>query len=177
MGKEGLRGIRLIGYRCTGKSTVGRRLAENLGWPFYDTDRMIVERIHRTIKAWVEEKGWPAFRLEEKEVIQTIPGNRPAVVALGGGAVLDRENRERIREGGRVVWLTADLDTIMERMGRDPQNDDNRPSLSPKGRREEIEEILMQRIPLYRQTADVTVDTRGKSIEAVVSEILQKMAL
>jgi shikimate kinase len=177
MGKEGFRGIRLIGYRCTGKSAVGRRLAERLSWPFYDTDRMIVERIGCTIKTWVEEKGWPAFRLEEKKVIQTIPANRPAVVALGGGAILDPENRERLREKSLVIWLTADLDTILERMGTDPQNQDNRPSLSEKGGREEIEEILMERIPLYQQTAEVTVNTQGKSIEAVVLEILPMVAL
>jgi shikimate kinase len=177
MDKEDFRGIRLIGYRCTGKSTVGRRLAESLGWPFYDTDRMIVERIGCTIKAWVAEKGWPAFRQEEKNVIQTIPVDRPAVVALGGGAVLDLENRKRIREKSLVVWLTADQDTIMERMKTDPQNEDNRPSLSEKGRREEIEEILAQRIPLYRQTAHVVVNTQGKDIEDVASEILPKVAL
>jgi shikimate kinase len=169
--------IILIGYRCTGKSSVGRRLAERLKLPFYDTDGMIIDRIGKTIKAWVAEKGWESFRQEEKMVIQEIPSSGSAVVSLGGGAILDPENREIIKQKSLVVWLTADGDTILKRMKADSDNQDNRPSLSEKDWEAEIQEILAQRMPLYQQLADVTIDTKEKGIEAVAEEILERMDL
>ena len=166
----------LIGYRATGKSSVGRELAQGLDLPFYDTDELIVSRIGRTIKAFVAEKGWEAFRQEEKQVIREIASSENVVVALGGGAILNPENRERIRKGW-VVWLTAGRETILKRMSADPLNKENRPSLSEKNGGEEIQEILDERIPLYRQISDLQVDTEGKTIEAVTVEILGKMKL
>jgi shikimate kinase len=165
--------IILIGYRCTGKSSVGRQLAERLNLPFYDTDKMIVDRIGKTIKALVAEKGWEAFRQEEKKVIREISFLENAVIALGGGAILDPENRGMINGKGWVVWLIAGLDTILKRMLSDPLNTDNRPSLSDKGWQDEIQDTLDQRTPLYQQLADFEVNTEAKSVEAITEEILK----
>ena len=95
-----MKNIILIGYRCTGKTSVGRKLAKKLKLPFYDTDPMITDRIGTTIKAWVEEKGWESFRQEEKAIIKGIASLKPGVISLGGGAVMDSENREIIKIHG-----------------------------------------------------------------------------
>lgn len=163
--------IILIGYRCTGKTSVGQKLAEKLKVPFYDTDILIVKRIGKTIKEWVEQKGWESFRQEEKAVIQEISTPDPAVIALGGGAVLDPENRESVKRNGMIFWLTADVQTIIERMAADPNNQDMRPHLSEKDWGSEIRTSLTERSPIYEQMADFVIDTKGKRLKNVTEEI------
>ncbi|HMK65559.1 MAG TPA: shikimate kinase [Thermodesulfobacteriota bacterium] len=167
--------IILIGYRCTGKSSVGRQLAEKLDLTFYDTDQMITAHIGKSIRELVAEKGWAAFRREEKNIIDKIAFWGPAVIALGGGAILDPENRATIRASGTVIWLSAGLETILKRMSSDSLNADNRPSLTDKSWHEEVRETLEQRISIYRDLALMQVDTEGKSIEEISSEIVSKM--
>ena len=150
---------------------MGRKLAEKLKAPFYDTDQMIIDRMGKTIKQWVEEKGWESFRQEEKAVIRGISSLDYGVIALGGGAVMDSENREVLRQQGLIIWLTADIQTIMERTKADPQNQDNRPALSAKDWETEIQEVLTQRSPVYRRLADFSIDTAGKKIEGIAEEI------
>ena len=167
--------IILIGYRGTGKTSVGRKLAEKLKLPFYDTDQMIIDRIGKTIKEWVEEKGWESFRQEEKAVIRVISSLDCGVIALGGGAVMDPENREVLRQKGLIVWLTADVQTIIKRMKSDPDNKDNRPPLSEKDWENETQELLTQRSPVYQGLADFSIDTDGKNIEGVTEEICNQI--
>lgn len=164
--------IFLIGYRCTGKTSVGRKLAEKLKAPFYDTDQMIIDRVGKTIKQWVTEKGWESFRQEEKAVIRGISSLDCGVIALGGGAVMDPENRKVLRQQGLIVWLTADIQTILERMKADPANKDNRPSLSEKDWETEIQELLAQRSPVYQRLADFSIDTDGKTVEGITEELV-----
>lgn len=163
--------IILIGYRCTGKTSVGRTVAEKLDLPFYDTDQMIAGRIGKTIKTWVAEKGWTSFRQEEKEVIKGIIPLKPGLISLGGGAVMDPEIREILKSMGRIVWLTAGVNTILDRMKSDPKNIDNRPPLSDKDWETEINELLVLRSPVYRQLADLSIETDGKKIDEIVKEI------
>ncbi len=167
--------IILIGYRCTGKSSVGKRLAEKLSLPFYDTDDLIMDRLGVTIKEIVDQKGWPFFRAEEKAVIQDMATLNQGVVALGGGAILDPGNREILKEKSPIVWLTADVQTIIRRMQSDLHNGDNRPPLSGKDREEEIREMIAQRYALYERMAHFRIDTEGKSIEEVAEEIIEKI--
>ena len=167
--------IILIGYRGTGKTSVGRKLAEKHQLPFYDTDQMIMDRIGKTIKQWVEERGWESFRQEEKTVIKGISFLIPGVIALGGGAVMDPENREIVKQNGLTVWLTADVQTIIERMKSDPDNQENRPALSGLDWEMEVREILSQRLPVYEQSADLSIGTEGKTIEEVAEEIIKKI--
>jgi len=166
-----MKNIILIGYRGTGKTSVGRRLAEKLKAPFYDTDQMIIDRMGKTIKQWVREKGWESFRQEEKAIIRGISSLDCGVIALGGGAVMDSENREVLRQQGLIIWLNADIETIMERMKADPKNLDNRPALSEKDWETEIQEVLTQRSPVYLRLADFSIDTDWKTVEVIAEEL------
>ncbi|MGC1404608.1 MAG: shikimate kinase, partial [Thermodesulfobacteriota bacterium] len=158
----------------SGKTSVGKQLAEKMKVPFYDTDALIVQRIGKTIKEWVEEKGWESFRQEEKTVIQEISSLETAVIALGGGAVLDPENRELIKRNGMIFWLTADIQTIIERMNADPNNKDMRPHLSKKDWESEIQATLAERFPIYEQMADLTVNTTRITVEEITEKIINK---
>jgi shikimate kinase len=164
--------IILIGYRCTGKTSVGRKVAEKLELPFYDTDQMITENIGHSIKAWVEKKGWESFRQEEKKVIQKLLYLAPGIVSLGGGAVMAPENRETIRQMGRIIWLTAEVGTILARMKSDPNNLDSRPPLSDKDWETEINDLMIQRSPVYRELTNFSIETEGKTVEAIVEELV-----
>jgi len=150
-------------------------LAEKLGLPFYDTDDLIMDRLGATIKEIVDQKGWPFFRAKEKAVIQEVAALNQGIVALGGGAILDPENRKILKQKGPIVWLTADVQTTIDRMQSDLHNGDNRPPLSEKDREGEIREMIVLRDPLYGQMAHLTVDTKGKTIEEVTREIIKKI--
>jgi len=163
--------IVLIGYRATGKTSVGKRLAEKLDLPFYDSDQWIVKRIGQTIKDWVKEKGWDSFRAEEKRTLTEIFSKGSGVVSLGGGALLSPENRAMVRDKGRIIWLKAEVQTILKRMQSDPENENNRPALSDLDWEKETRGLLIQRTPLYEQNADLILDTDGKNIEDVANEI------
>ena len=169
--------IVLIGYRCTGKTSVGRGISERLRIPFYDTDDLIKEHTGKTIKEIVDDGGWEAFRTEEKAVIRGLPSSEDAVISVGGGAVMDIENREALKRSGLFLWFTADVDTILERMKDDRTGDEKRPPLSRSGLEREISEILKQRTPIYRQLADFTIDTAGKEIEAIADEVSHLLTL
>jgi shikimate kinase len=169
--------IILMGYRCSGKTSVGRMLAKERRLPFYDTDAMIIDRIGKTIREWVEEKGWDSFRQIEKAVIKKISSLAPCVVALGGGAVMDPENRETIKKNGQIVWLTADVQAVIERMKAAPFNKDQRPPLSEGDWETEIRETMASRIPAYESLADFQIDTTGKAIEAIMEEICDIMRI
>lgn len=163
----------LIGYRCCGKTAVGRELASRLGIPFRDTDRMILERSGRTIADLVAAGGWPLFRSEERAVLAVLEGSGPMVIATGGGIVESAENRDRLRSMGTVVWLQASPETIEVRMSRDAKSGDQRPALSKEGSLGEIRAILRRREPLYRETADYMIDTSGMEVETVADTILR----
>jgi shikimate kinase len=169
--------IILIGYRCTGKTAVGKRLAERLDIPFYDTDDLIRQQTGKTIKELVDEKGWDGFRATERAVIKRLPSSADAIIAAGGGAVMDAENRKALKHHGLCVWLTADVRTIAERMRTDQASDDQRPPLSSDGLEQETAALLEQRRPIYQQVADFICDTSGKEIEAIADEVLGALRL
>jgi len=164
--------IVLIGYRCTGKTSAGKRLAERLGIPFYDTDELIQGEAGKTIRELVEEEGWDAFRARERAIIQQLPLSADAVIAAGGGAIMDAANRKALKQKGICVWLMADVKTICERMRADKAGNAQRPPLSGDGLKQETATILEARRPMYREMADCTIDTSGKNIEAIADEIL-----
>jgi shikimate kinase len=163
----------LIGYRCTGKTSVGKRLAGNLGMAFYDTDALIQEERNQTIQEIVASGGWTAFRAEEKKIIATLALQDNCVIALGGGAVLDPENMEVMKANGRVIWLMADSETILERMAKDHATTAQRPPLLGQDNVLETTLLLEQRTPLYRAAADRVIDTRGRNFNDIAGEILQ----
>jgi shikimate kinase len=163
--------IILIGYRASGKTTVGRELARLLGRPFFDSDRMIFAKTGRTIPEIVETSGWQAFREVEKTVIAELSGLDDVVIALGGGAVMDPDNVAMLGKRGRFVWLRADARILAVRMGKDKNGTAQRPSLTGAGTLAEIEEVLAKRLPVYGNVADVIVDTAGKDLACIAAEI------
>jgi shikimate kinase len=163
--------IVLIGYRCTGKTAVGKRIAERLGLPFYDTDELIQGQSGKTVREIVDEGGWDAFRAAEKAIVKQLPFLGDVVIAAGGGAVMDAENKEILRRTGICIWLIADERTIVERMQNDQASAAQRPPLSDDGLERETAEILEARRPIYQEVADCIVDTTGKGIDAVVDEV------
>jgi shikimate kinase len=169
--------IVLIGYRCTGKTSVGKRLAERLGTPFYDTDELIQSKTGKTIREMVDSEGWDAFRARERTIIQQLPSSADAVIAAGGGTVMDPENRKALKHKGRCVWLMADVKTIVKRMQSDRASVAQRPPLSTDGLEQETAVILETRWPIYQGMADCTLDTSGKGIDAIAGEILSALGL
>jgi shikimate kinase len=165
--------IVLIGYRCTGKTSIGKRLAQALDLPFYDTDALIESSAGMAIKEMVDQKGWAYFRGQENKCIHRVGLMSDCVIATGGGAVMNDENAATLKEGGLFVWLTADIDTILERLARDQSTQQQRPPLSDRDTRRETETILNERMPVYRRLADITIDTVRLSVEGACKEICQ----
>lgn len=161
----------LIGYRCTGKTSVGKEIAGRLGCPFHDSDERIKERTGKTVAEIVEEDGWESFRSLEKEIIAELSETDGCVIAPGGGAVMDPDNAGAMKKKGLFVWLMADAETIAERMRRDDSTLHQRPSLTGKDVLAEIREILQARQQIYHKLADLVVDTSGKTIDEIVDEI------
>ena len=174
IGNEGMN-IVLIGYRGTGKTSVGVALSKRLGKDFCDTDDYIEEKAKREIKDMVATEGWDFFRAREKEAIREVSSAENCVIAAGGGAVLDEGNVENLKKEGVIVLLEATTQTILERMQYDKRTEQQRPSLTGKDPYEEIEEVLESRMPVYQRVMDFAVDTTSKSIDQVVDEIVQKL--
>lgn len=161
--------IVLIGYRGTGKSTVGKVLAARLGRAAVSTDAEIVRRAGQTVPEIVAQYGWDHFRDLESTVCQNFAVLDGLIIDTGGGAVLRPQNVECLKRTGTVFWLTASVSTIASRIGRDTQ----RPSLTgTKSFVEEIEEVLAVRTPKYQEAADQVVSTDGRSINQIVDAIL-----
>ncbi|MDI6853798.1 MAG: shikimate kinase [Deltaproteobacteria bacterium] len=166
----------LIGYRATGKSSVGRDLADRLNRPFVDLDEVLVQEAGRAIVDIVAQGGWEDFRRREKELAQRFSRTGGKVLASGGGVVLDQENVQVLRESGILIWLKADPQVIRQRLGLDAATQAFRPSLTGADALAEVEEVLAQREPLYRDAAHFVIDTTKLSIPEVVDRILQAIA-
>jgi shikimate kinase len=171
MGHSGDSPIFLIGYRGTGKTSVARELAARLGIDWVDADDVVERDAGKNIAVIFAEGGEPAFRDWEAWAVAALSRRRRAVIALGGGAVLREENRRAISGMGPVVWLTASVDTILERVAGDSSTANRRPNLTTAGGRAEIESLLAIRTPLYRECATLVVDTENKTAAEVADEI------
>lgn len=166
------RNLVLIGYRGTGKSTVGGILAGRLGRPLVSTDEEIVRLARAGIPEIVDRHGWDHFRDLESRVIDNVTASDGQVLDCGGGAILRKANRDRLRAGGFVVWLRASVQEIANRI----RTDDQRPSLTGKQSFvEEVEEVLVEREPVYRQACHFSVDTDGRCPDDIASEILEEL--
>jgi shikimate kinase len=167
------RGLVLIGYRGTGKSTIGRILAERSGRRFLDADREIEARSGRTIRSIFAGSGEPAFRDWEERILADLIAEAPgAILATGGGAVLREANRRRLREFGFVAWLTAEPAELARRLEADRPGLADRPPLTAAGTVDEISVVLAARTPLYRGMADAVIPTDGRDPRQVAEAIL-----
>jgi shikimate kinase len=165
----------LIGYRATGKTAVGARLAEILGRPFVDLDQVLVQEAGEAIADIVARDGWAEFRRLEKELVARFRNTQGQVLATGGGVVLDPENIAALRESGIIIWLTADPETIQARLAEDQPWDANRPSLTGSDTIREVAEVLETRYPLYQAAAQIIVDTTHRNIAQVVESVLSAL--
>jgi len=164
--------LTLIGYRATGKTTLAKIVAERLGWQWTDADAEVERRAGKSIARIFSEDGEPAFRDLEAAVIADLCRGDRLVVATGGGAPLRSESRRAMLEAGKVVWLRAELLTILARMKDDDWTADRRPPLSNVGPLGETVRNLKTRTPIYQELADVTVDTDKKKPEELAEEII-----
>ncbi len=167
--------VALIGYRCTGKSTVARLLAQRLGWEWQDADEYLERKYGRSIRDIFAQEGEAGFRDKEAEVLRELCGRERQVLATGGGVVLRPENQAALRHNHLVIWLTADANAIWERLQRDPTTGKRRPDLTVSGGLAEIQELLTVREPLYRVWAELVVDTVGRTPEDVAKVILREL--
>jgi shikimate kinase len=172
-GQEGaVNRIALIGLRATGKTTLGRAVAARLGWAFADADDVVEAIAGQSIASIFATHGEAKFRDLEADAIAQLCGRDRIVVATGGGAVLRPETRSRLKSTCQVVWLTADIATMLDRLAADAGSPGRRPSLTGLPMRDEIERLKTQRESLYRDTAHRIVDTAGRPCDMIIDEIL-----
>jgi shikimate kinase len=164
--------IILIGYRGSGKTTVGRILARELGWEFADADEHLEAAAGRSIAAIFAAEGEPGFRDRESATLADLCRRDRLVIATGGGAVLRPANRELLREAGFVAWLVTDPETSWARLSGDPTTADRRPNLTPAGGFAEVKALIAARTPLYRDLAHFSTETDAQSPDAVANAIL-----
>ncbi|MFC1672405.1 shikimate kinase [Planctomycetota bacterium] len=171
------RNVALVGFRCTGKTVVGKALAERIGFEFRDADVVIEERAGKTIARIFSEDGEPAFRAMEVDVTAELCAGENCVVATGGGAVMNPQNIDSIKTGSFAVLLKADSETILRRMGSDPETARMRPALTDMDHRREIEHLLDVRAEAYQSAADMEIDTSSMTVHDVVDTIAREFSL
>ena len=161
--------IVLMGYRGTGKSTVGRLLASRLGRELVSTDAEIIKRVQHSIPEIVAQNGWAYFRDLESDICREYASRDQLVIDTGGGAILRVQNVEALKKNGTVFWLTASVETIAKRIGSDNQ----RPSLTgTESFVDEIQDVLRERTPKYQAAADHSIATDNRSVNQLVETIL-----
>lgn len=165
----------LIGYRGSGKSTIGRKLADQLWQKFVDVDDLIVQRAGKSIREIFEQDGEPRFRDIESEVVREVSALAEHVIALGGGSLLREDNREVIRSAGhRVLYLRCDPEELHRRIHTDPQTAATRPSLTNLGGGiDEIRKLLAEREPTYRAMMHAELDVTNLSPEEAALRLVR----
>lgn len=158
----------LVGMPGAGKTTVGRALSRQLGRPFHDSDHEIEARTGVRIPVIFEIEGESGFRRREVEVIDKLTGMENIVLATGGGAVLSPENRKHLKSRGFVIYLHASPRELWRRT----RHDRSRPLLQGTDPKIRLEELYLVRDPLYREVADLVVETGRQSAGALLSELL-----
>jgi shikimate kinase len=170
--EEGLpKNIVLIGLMGCGKSTIGRKLQTMLGYPLVDTDQLIEDKAGCSIAEIFAKRGEPYFRELESAVLHELsaPGTPRRIIATGGGVVGRKQNRKLLASLGYVVWLQAPVDVILQRTARNR----DRPLLQTENPREKVEKLLVERSPLYREIADLSLETAGLEMEEIACGILE----
>jgi shikimate kinase len=161
----------LVGMMGAGKTTVGRLLARRLKRAFYDSDEEIERRCGVRIPVIFDIEGEAGFRAREAQVIAELCALDNAVLATGGGVVLAEENRRRIAARGTVVYLHARPSHLWQRV----RHDRNRPLLATTDPQKKIEELYAQRDPLYREVADLVIDTGKQSVQTLAKDLLSRL--
>jgi shikimate kinase len=163
--------IFLVGLMGAGKTTVGRQLAQRLGKRFVDTDHDIEARTGVRIATVFEIEGEAGFRQREAEAIDRLTQEDNVVLATGGGAVLDESNRERLKTRGFVVYLHGVPRDLWQRM----RHDKSRPLLNNVDPAQKLKELYAVRDPLYREVADLIVDTGKQSVSMLMRQLIDQL--
>ena len=162
--------IFLIGPMGSGKTAVGRQVARLVGLPFLDSDHEIEQQTGADIPLIFEREGEAGFRRREREAIARLTARTGIVLATGGGAVVDADNRRHLRERGWIAYLETSIAQQAERAGRTR----NRPMLgTASDPQQRLAELMQQREPLYRELADFTVTTTRKQVRAVAEQVVE----
>lgn len=169
---EGASNIVLVGPMGAGKSVVGALLARRLGLPFLDVDALLEAEAGARIADLFRDEGEAAFRARESALLARCLAADGQVVATGGGAVLAAANRRRLRERGLIAWLQADPATQLPRL----EGCRDRPLLGSTDRRGRLDALAVERDPLYREIADLAIDTRGLDAESVADALAARVA-
>ena len=170
---EVIKNIILIGPMGAGKTTIGRQIAKLYNYEFFDSDRVIEERTGASIPLIFELEGEKGFRRRERDVIADLCQKNHIVLATGGGAVLKEQNQQAIKNSGTVVYLCAGIDDLLERTAKDK----NRPLLQTDDPRGKLLSILEEREPLYRQLADIILETNNMTVYAAVKELDKRLKI
>lgn len=168
-----MRNVVLIGFRATGKSTVGRLLAARLGWRFLDADDLLQQQLGAPIAEVVAREGWPFFRRAEARLLVKLADMEQTVLATGGGAIEHQQEWRALQRCGLVVWLDADTATIRRRLAADPNSAGQRPSLTGQAIGDEIDVLLARRRPLYAAGSQLHLNTETMTPEQLVEAIAQ----
>ena len=159
--------IFIVGGMGVGKTTLGRQLSKELHLDFYDSDQEIIAKTGADIPWIFDLEGEEGFRKREEQAIAALTAKNGIVLATGGGAVIKAENRQALRANGVVIYLTASVDSLLERTAKSK----NRPLLANDNRRQILEQLLIKRDPLYREVADLVYDTDDYTTQRLVSRI------
>ena len=165
------RNIILVGFMASGKTSVGRALAESIGWTLVDADDVIVARAGKPIHRIFADDGEPAFRELESQVIADLCARERQVIASGGGSFVSEQNREAMLSGGRVFFLSASPATILQRVQEEDAGGPIRPLLAVEDPQARIAELLAQRAPAYAH-AHHTIETDELTAQAVAERIV-----
>ncbi len=170
-----LRLIVLIGYRGSGKSSVGQCLADRLGWAWSDSDAEVESKLGGTIAEFFKQHGESKFRTLETEAIEKLVSNaapRGHVISLGGGAPMFNDNPSIWRSSARCVYLRGAAETLHARIASDKSSQDQRPNLTDEGGLAEVQRMLARRDATYQSCSDCIVDVDRKTVAAIVDEIV-----
>jgi shikimate kinase len=166
--------IILIGFRGTGKSTIGKILAKQINWNYISTDQMIEQKAQISISDIVYNFGWKKFRELEHEVIQSVAELTNAIIDCGGGVVEDSLGMEFFQSQSLVVWIDAELNDILSRISGDHNI---RPLLNQIDQKTDTEKNYMNRRPLYQRYADLHFNSSQYNSEEICQFIQQEMAI
>lgn len=160
--------IVLIGMMGSGKTTVGKLLAEAIGLTFVDTDQLLENKTERKITEIFAQDGEQKFRTLEAEVIDEVTDKVGQVIATGGGVVLREENIKKLGKKGTIIFLHASPETLMERL----RDDETRPLLQCQEPENKLKEILKFRLPFYRKASRLEIDTNSMKPEEIVHKLI-----
>ena len=164
--------IALIGFMGTGKTAVGKTLAQRLGREFVELDALIEQKAGKTIPEIFQREGEVAFRELEIEVTKEVSRKKNVVIACGGGIVLNQINIDRLKKENLIVYLTASLEIILKRTSSDKNE---RPLLTANDKALQVKRLLQFREPFYERAADITIDTTELDINSVAEQIMAKV--